>query len=291
MRRDQNALGTENVTPSDLATRFAGSSDLYQPNGRTPAASVNFVVAHDGFTLADLYSCNGKNNTQAWPYGPSDGGSDYNLSWDQGGIATDQRKAARNGFAFLMLSAGTPMMTGGDEYLRSIRCNNNPYNLDSSANWLTTSWSSDQNTFRTYTQRLIAFRKAHPALRPAAFYSATDGNGNGMGQLDWFTPAGTAPDGAYWGNPANHALARRYDGTELGDPNSALYVAYNGWSGDVDFTLPSPGTGKNWYRVTDTSTWAEGTDQVAQPGSEAVIGGAGTVYRLHGRATLLLIAK
>ncbi|WP_330456073.1 isoamylase [Streptomyces sp. NBC_00820] len=291
MRRDQNALGVENVTPSELATRFAGSSDLYQPSGRAPFNSVNFMVAHDGFTLADLYRCNAKDNNQAWPYGPSDGGSDYNLSWDQAGVAADQRKAARNGFAFLMLSAGTPMMTGGDEYLRSIRCNNNPYNLDSTANWLTTSLTTDQSTFRTYAQRLIAFRKAHPALRPAAFYSAADGNSNGMGQLDWFTPAGSAPDAAYWANPDNHALARRYDGTELGDPSSALYVAYNGWSGDVDFTLPSPGAGKSWYRVTDTSAWAEGADQVAAPGSEAAVGGSGTVYRLHGRAVLLLIAK
>ena len=89
---------------------------------RTTAArpwnSINFMVAHDGFTLGDLYSCNGKNNNQAWPYGPSDGGTDNNNSWDQGGVAADQRQAARNGFAFLMLSAGTPMMTGGDEYLR-----------------------------------------------------------------------------------------------------------------------------------------------------------------------------
>ncbi len=289
LRRDQNELGVQNVTPSELANRFAGSSDLYQDDGRAPFNSIDFMVAHDGFTLADLYSCNAKNNGQAWPYGPSDGGSDDNLSWNQGGNAADQRKAARNGFAFLMLSAGTPMMTGGDEYLRSIKCNNNPYNLDSSANWLTTSWTADQSTFRTYAQRLIAFRKAHPALRPKAFYSGSDGNGNGMDQLDWFTPAGSAPDSAYWSDPGNHALAWRLDGTELGDPSSALYVGYNGWSGDVDFTLPSPGAGKQWYRVTDTSTWAEGPDQVAAPGSEAAVGG--TTYTLHARGVVVLIAK
>ncbi|MFI6558917.1 alpha-amylase family glycosyl hydrolase [Streptomyces sp. NPDC050534] len=291
LRRDQNAMGLEDVTPGQLATRFAGSSDLYQDDGRAPYNSVNFMVAHDGFTLADLYRCNGKNNTQPWPYGPSDGGSDYNLSWDQGGTAADQRKAARNGFAFLMLSAGTPMMTGGDEYLRSLNCNNNPYNLDSTANWLSTDWTADQSTFRTYAARLIAFRKAHPALRPSGFYTSSDTNGNGLGQLQWFTPAGNAPDSTYWSDPNSHALAWRIDGTELGDPAGALYVGYNGWSGDVDFTLPSPGAGKNWYSVTDTSTWAEGANQVAQPGAESRIGGAGTVYRLHGRATLLLIAK
>ncbi len=291
LRADQNELGVQNVTPSQLATRFAGSSDLFQDDGRAPGNSVNFMVAHDGFTLADLYSCNAKSNNQAWPYGPSDGGSDSNLSWDQGGVAADQRKAARNGLAFLMLSAGTPMMTGGDEYLRSLRCNNNPYDLDSSANWLTTSWTSDQSTFHTYAQRMIAFRKAHAALRPAGFYSASDSNGNGMDQLDWFTPAGTAPDSAYWSSPDNHALGWRIDGSELGDTSSALYVGYNGWSGDVAFTLPSPGAGKNWYRVTDTSTWAEGANQVAAPGSETLIGGAGTSYTLHARGLLLLIAK
>ncbi|WP_255945828.1 alpha-amylase family glycosyl hydrolase [Streptomyces odontomachi] len=291
LRADQNDLGVVNVTPGRLADRIAGSSDLFQDDGRAPGNSVNFMVAHDGFTLADLYACNGKNNGQAWPYGPSDGGSDANYSWDQGGVAADQRKAARNGLALLMLSAGTPMTTGGDEYLRTLRCNNNPYNLDSSANWLTTSFSGDQSTFRGYAQRLIAFRRAHAALRPTGFYRATDANGNGMDQLDWYTPAGSAPDSAYWSDPNDHALGWRLDGTELGDANSALYVGYNGWSGDVTFTLPSPGAGKNWYRVTDTAGWAEGPDQMAAPGSEALIGGAGTTYTLHGRALLLLIAK
>ncbi|WSQ61842.1 hypothetical protein OG507_35225 [Streptomyces sp. NBC_01217] len=213
------------------------------------------------------------------------------MSWDQGSAATDQRKAARNGFAFLMLSAGTPMMSGGDETLRGLRCNNNPYNLDSAANWLDYSWDTDESTFRTYTQRLLAFRKAHPALRPADFCTASDTNGNGMGRLNWFTPTGAAPDSAYWNNADNHAPAWRIDGTELGDPAGALYVAYNGGSGAVDFTLPSPGSGKQWYRVTDTSVWAEGANPVAQPGSEALTGGSGTTYSLGVLATLVLIAK
>ena len=291
MRRDQNKMGVEAVTPGELATRFAGSADLYGDDGRRPWNSVNFMVAHDGFTLKDLYSCNGKNNTQAWPYGPSDGGGDENLSWDQGGDAAEQRKAARNGMAFLMLSAGVPMMTAGDEYLRSLRCNNNAYNLDSVANWLGYSYDGAQADFRTYTARLAAFRKAHAALRPAGFYGNADGNGNGMAPLDWFTPGGTAPDQSYWDGAGNHSLAWRYDGTELGDTAPAVYVAYNGWSGDVAFTLPPPGPGRQWYRVTDTGTWAEGADQVAAPGTEAAVGGAGASYTLHGRAVLVLVAR
>ncbi|NUT33424.1 MAG: glycogen-debranching protein [Hamadaea sp.] len=291
LRADQNQMGSATVTPSDLATRFAGSSDLYQDDGRKPWHSIDILTVHDGLTLKDLYSCNGKYNNQPWPFGPSDGGSDDNKSWDQGNIAADQRKAARNGMALMMLSGGTPQFNGGDEVLRSINCNNNPYNVDSVANWLNYSPTADQSTFKTYTQRMIAFRKAHAALRPAAFYSAADGNGNGLGQLDWFTPAGTAPDGAYWGNGNNHALAWRYDGTELGDSAAAIYVGYNGWSGDVTFTLPAPPAGKSWYRVTDTSGWAEGANQVAVPGQEAAIGGQGTAYVLRGRAVLVLIAK
>jgi isoamylase len=281
LRRDQNKLGVSPITPGELANRFAGSSDLYGDDGRGPSSSVNFMVAHDGFTLKDLYSCDAKNNDQPWPYGPSDGGSDGNDSWDQGGDAAAQRKAARNGMAFLMLSAGVPMMTGGDEYLRGINCNNNPYNVDSAANWLDYSWNTDQSTFNTYVTRLVAFRDAHPALHPASFYTS--------GQLQWFTPAGTAPDAAYWNDANNHALAWRIDGTAFGDPAPALYVAYNGWSGDVTFTLPAPPAGRQWYRVTDTSTWAEGPDQVRAPGAEDPLGGG--TYSLGGRGLLLLVAK
>jgi len=291
IRKDQNKMGQEVVTPGALATRIAGSSDLYGDDGRKPWNSVNFMVAHDGFTLKDLYSFNGKNNGQAWPYGPSDGGEDNNNSWDQGGIAADQRKAARNGITLQMLSAGTPMMTGGDEFLRSLNGNNNPYNLDSTANWLGWSWSTDQTNFKTFAQRLIAFRKAHPALRPANFYSGSDTNGNVMEQLRWFKPDGNVADGAYMNDGSNHALAWRYDGTEFGDSASAIYVAYNGWSGDVDFTLPWPGNGKSWYRVTDTSTWNEGPNTWVSPGSESFIGGEWTHYVLHGRAVMVLIAR
>jgi isoamylase len=191
----------------------------------------------------------------------------------------------------IMQSAATPMMTGGDEYLRSVKCNNNPYNLDSSANWLGWAPDTDQTNFATFTNRLLAFRRAHPALRPVDFYTASDTNGNGLGQLTWFTPAGTTPDAAYWADPNNHALAWRIDGSELGDAAPGIYVAYNGWSADVTFSLPAPPAGRQWYRVTDTSAWAEGPGQVATPGTEALLGGAGTGYALRARGLLLLVAK
>jgi len=291
VRKKQNKLGVETVTTGTLATRFAGSSDLYGDDGRKPWHSVNFLVAHDGFTLNDLYAYNSKQNNQAWPYGPSDGGEDNNNSWNQGGVAADQRKAARTGMALQLLSAGVPMLTGGDEALRTLFGNNNPYNLDSPANWLY--WTRDgyEADFQTFTLRLIAFRKAHPSLRPSAFYSGADNNGNVMEQLRWFRPDGAQADAAYFNDVNNHAIAWRIDGSEFGDPASAIYVAYNGWSGQVNFTLPWPGNGKQWYRVTDTATWNEGGGTVKLPGTEDFIGGEWTSYGLQGRSVLVLIAK
>ena len=285
LREAQNELGVVPISVATLATRFSGSSDLYQNNGRSPWNSVNFMVAHDGFTLKDLYSCDAPDNNQPWPLGPSDGGSTSNNSWDQGGVPADERRAARTGLAFLMVSAGTPMITGGDEHLRSLNCNNNPYNLDSIGNWLSYSFTMDQANFATFAQRMIAFRTLHPALRPLTWYSAS--------QVQWYTPAGTVADTAYWNGPGNHAIAWEIDGTQFGDPASAIYVAYNGWSGGVTFALPSPGSGKTWYRVTDTCNWADGPDAVAVAvaGNETRIGGQATGYSLCGQALLLLIAK
>lgn len=291
LRKKQNQLGVEVVTTGTLASRFAGSSDLYGDDGRKPWNSVNFMVAHDGFTLNDLYAYNSKQNNQPWPYGPSDGGDDNNHSWDQGGIVAHQRRAARTGMAFMMLSAGVPMFNGGDEALRTQFGNNNVYNLDSPANWLYWTRSTIEADFETFTRRMIAFRKAHPALRPLNFYAGTDTNGNVMEQLRWFKPDGGVADAAYFNSSSNHAIAWRVDGSEFGDSASAIYVAYNGWSGSVNFSLPWPGAGKQWYRVTDTATWNEGANTVANPGNEALIGGEWTVYGLEARSMLVLVAK
>jgi len=293
IRKDQNQMGSETVTTGTLADLLSGSSSLFQNDGRKPWNSVNFLVAHDGFTLKDLYSCNAKNNTQPWPYGTSDGGESSNHSWDQGWFnqAQEQRKAARNGLALLMLSAGTPMITGGDEYLRSLQCNNNPYNLDSIANWLNFSWTNEQTNFNSFAKGMIEFRKNHPALRPADFYKSYDTNGNYMEQLRWFKPDGNVADGAYFNDANNHAIAYRIDSSEFGENTSAIFVAYNGWSGNINFTLPWPGQGKNWYRVTDTSNWNEGANTLKTPGTEDFIGGEYTNYGLNGRAILVLIAK
>lgn len=281
VRQAQNRLGVSIVTTGQLATRVAGSSDKF--SGRKPWNSVNLIVVHDGFTLKDLYSCNGPDNNEAWPLGPSDGGNPTNNSWDQGGAAADQRSAARVGLSLLMLSAGTPLMAGGDEYLRSLHCNNNAYNVDSIANWLNYDWTNDQKNFYAFAQGMIAFRKAHAALRPDSFYSST--------QLLWWTPAGTTPDANYFNDPSNHAVAYQLNGSTLGDSYSSIYVAYNGWSGNVSFVLPPSPAGAQWYRVTDTCGWAEGPNQVRAAGQEDTLPDQTSAYDLCGRGLLLLIAK
>jgi glycogen operon protein len=183
----------------------------------------------------------------------------------------------------MMLSAGTPLMMGGDEYLRSLHCNNNAYDVDSVANWLDYGWTSEQSNFNAFVQGMIAFRKTHAALRPLDFYSSA--------QLVWWTPAGTTPDANYFNSGTNHAIAYQLNGTVLGDSYSSLFVAYNGWSGSVNFTLPAPGNGMNWYRVTDTCSWAESPTQVRTPGEEDLIGRQDFVYGVCGRGLVLLVAK
>ena len=175
------------------------------------------------------------------------------------------------------------MMTGGDEFLRTLNGNNNPYNLDTAANWLNFSWDSNQKTFNQFAKRLLGFRKMHPALRPQEFYTRD--------QLAWLKPDGTAADQSYWDDINNHAIAWRVDGSKLRDQTGAIYIAYNGGVGEVNFRLPSPGTGKSWFRVMDTSDWNEGPNSIVAPGSETLIPGQSTVYNLKARAVLLLIAK
>ncbi len=288
-RRSQNKLGIEPVTPAELARRFAGSSDKFQPNGRRPWHSVNFLVAHDGFTLRDLYSYNQKRNDQPWPFGPSDGGSDDNKSWDQGGDPALQRQAARNGLAFLMLSAGVPMITGGDEMYRTQYGNNNAYNLDSVKNYLDYGDAVTFGHFFAYAKKLIAFRRAHPALRPADFFRGADGNGNGLKDITWLRDDGREADAAYLDNPDNHFLAYRIDGSEFGDGVQSIYVAYNGWKDDVSAKLPANLGGNHWHRVGDTAAWMEDQDNFKGPGQEERLDG--DTYTLHGRSVLLLIEK
>ena len=253
VRQSQNELGQEAFTTGELATRFAGSSDLFQNNGREPWNSINFVVVHDGFTLADLYRYTADNE-----------------SWDQNGNAQAQIQAARTGLTLVMLSAGTPLMTGGDEFLRSLNGNENPYNIDTAFNWLNYNFGADQKAFELYAESVIAFRRSHPALRPADFYTSS--------QVSWFQPDGVAADSNYFNDADNHAIAWMIQGSTLGDPATALYIAYNAWSGPVTFSIPAAG-GKTWTRQIDSSL---GT---------VAAGAVGQTYTVAARSVVALVAQ
>ncbi|MFC6842289.1 alpha-amylase family glycosyl hydrolase [Xanthomonas theicola] len=241
IRKGQNRIIQEPIELNSIALRVLGSPDAYQSNGREPWHSINYIDVHDGFTLFDIYLCNQKDNSQAWPYGHSPGGSDFNLSWNQDGIAADQRKAARTAITLLNLSAGVPMYAGGDERLRTLHCNNNPYNLDTVANWLDWSADEDQQKFQQFMGDMAHFRAAHGALRPATWLSENDLDGNGFPQIQWLTPSAESASWDYMHDTSRQAVAWRLDGTELGDQASAIYVAYNLSDSTVDFSLPSPG--------------------------------------------------
>jgi isoamylase len=278
IRDDQNRRGVAAVTPGWLAARVLGSSDLFRDPGRAPSASINFLVAHDGMTLRDLYACDGKSNAQPWPYGPSDGGSNDNRSWDHENDPIAQRQAARTGMALLALSQGVPMITGGDERLRSQRCNNNPYNLDSPAIWL--DWSAPEPMFTTFVRRLFAFRAAHPALRSAGWIEPS--------QVIWRDAAGNVASGAYLDDASKPVLGWQLAGTTLGDPSAAIYVVYNRGTTPLQITLPSP-PALAWYRVADTGAWMEDQANFAAPGAEHRM--QQSKYDLAARSLAIFVAK
>jgi glycogen operon protein len=175
------------------------------------------------------------------------------------------------------------MIVGGDEFLRSLNGNNNPYNLDTAFNWLDYGRNDLQQAFQTFTARLLAFRRRHPALRPQNFYSAAE----------WkpLRPDGEPAQSDYLNNPDQHAIAWWIDGTRFGDPAAAIYVAYNAWIDSVNFRLPPAGRGKQWFAVMDTSSTMEAQGNIAAEGSEKPTGADGVTYRLGGRAVYLAIAK
>lgn len=299
----------DNNKVSDLATRVAGSSDLYGDDGRRPYNSINFITAHDGFTLNDLVSYNTKSNLQAWPYGPSDGGTDNNLSWDCGGDDNIRRQQIRNFSTLQMFSAGTPMILGGDEMRRSQKGNNNAYNLDSIGSWY--DWSNlttNQGIYNFY-KGIIALRKSHEALKRTKFYAGSDHDNDGIPDIQWSGVNYLSPD---WSS-GSHTLAWRVEGTkaETGasvDDND-FYIAANLYWGSLNFQLPPNKPGKKWYRVIDTAVWAENaatiSNNIDTAGQEDLItdgswtntfatsfaGNSSYNYNVNARSTVVFIEK
>ncbi|HEX8122931.1 MAG TPA: glycogen debranching protein GlgX, partial [Solirubrobacteraceae bacterium] len=245
---------------NEFAARFTGSSDLYEEDGRTPFASVNFVTAHDGFTLRDLVSYNGKHNEANLE--DNRDGTDDNRSWNHGieGETDDvmiqrlRERQQRNFLATLFLSLGTPMLLGGDEMGRTQGGNNNAWCQDSDISWFDWELSGDQEDLLAFTRRLIKLRQEHPAFRRTRFLKGEEVRGTGLPDVWWFRPDGrrmTTPD---WTRPDAHVLGVFLNGDELLERDArgelvtddSFLLLFNAHHEDVEFLLPNERFGNRW---------------------------------------------
>ncbi|MFO0728265.1 MAG: alpha-amylase family glycosyl hydrolase [Myxococcota bacterium] len=281
IRRDLNRLGVDVETLRDLKERWRGSPDLFRDPGRGPPASINYVDSHDGMTLHDLFAYGSPSNGQAWPCGPSDGGNAGEPVWDHHGDPGLQRRAARTALAFAALSAGVPMMVAGDEVLRSQHGNNNAYNIDSACTWLDYGLTPEQEAFRAFTGRLFAFRAQHSAIRPLGFWSDAEAR--------WLKDDGADADGGYLDAADRHFLGLFLDGNALGDAATAIYIAYNGWSGPVVAHLPPAPAGKAWTLVGDTAAAAEAWGNWVGDGAPRTV--VTSTYSVDARSLAVWVAE
>ncbi len=274
------------ATAPELATRLAGSSDLFghgdPPLGRGPIASVNFVTAHDGFTAYDLTAYNHKHNDANGE--DNRDGTDNNRSWNHGheGPSDDadlearRRRSVRNLLATTLLAAGTPMLTAGDEVGRTQGGNNNAYCQDNEISWL--DWNLDgwRSELLATVQHLLALRHAHPVLRPKRFYAGQDENpGDSLFRADsaWFTATGAHAHEDWWDDPHTRVLQFMRSLSAPGMADALMII--NGTPDDAAVTIP-PDEGSPWTLAWD-STWetpAGAATEVSDPGSEIMLGGA-----------------
>jgi glycogen operon protein len=252
---------------SELATRLAGSSDLYSQSGRRPYASINFVTAHDGFTLRDLVSYAQKHN-EANGEGNRDGESN-NLSWNCGveGPTDDAKVNAcrgrqmRNLMATLLLTQGVPMICGGDEIGRTQRGNNNAYCQDNEIGWFDWALTPDQQGFLEFTRRLIDLRRRHPVLKRRKFFHGRAIRGAGVKDLVWLDPAGREMTDEVWLAHDVRCLGVRLTGDVIDEVDhrgerivdDTLLILFNANETAVPFHLPNHLPAEEWMTVLDTA--------------------------------------
>src|SRR6185437_4088993 len=250
----------------DLARRITGSADLYEASGRKPNASINFITAHDGFTLEDLVSYNDKHN-EANGEENRDGHSD-NRSWNCGAegptdnqeILNLRRRQRLNMLASLLLSQGVPMILGGDELGHSQQGNNNAYCQDNEISWLDWDLDERRRALLSFAERLVALRKAEPALRRRRFFSGGYVRDSELKDIVWWTPEGAEMTAADWSRPDAHALGMLLGGDAIPSldrfgqriAGSTLLVLMNAGTRPVEFVLPAPENGEAWEVLVDT---------------------------------------
>jgi glycogen operon protein len=284
----------EERTLGEFAYRFTGSSDLYATNGRRPYASVNFVTAHDGFTLLDLVSYNEKHNEANGE--DSRDGESHNRSWNCGveGPTDDPEVLAlrarqrRNFLTTLLLSQGIPMLLHGDEIGRTQRGNNNAYCQDSEISWL--DWEGADQEFLTFVEGLIALRRVHPIFQRRRFFHGRNIRGSRVGDIDWLRGDGDEMTEADWNAPFAKSLGVFLNGQALegvdqrGErrTDDSFMILFNAHHEPQPWTLPSVDWGPRWREVLDTTRGS------VDPEGGAVMA-AGQLLTLASRSIKVLI--
>ncbi|RYU92179.1 glycogen debranching enzyme GlgX [Mucilaginibacter terrigena] len=265
-------IGAESML-GEFGQRFTGSPDLYQGDYRKPTASINFITAHDGFTLNDLVSYNEKHNEANGE--DNNDGENHNRSWNCGveGPTDDpevislRNKQKRNLLATMFLSQGVPMLVAGDEFGRTQHGNNNAYCQDNEISWL--NWAEADANLLNFTQKLIKLRKDHPVFRRRKWFQGQPVKGKGLEDIAWFLPEGTEMEDENW----NHDYARSLGvflnghglhhlgpkGEKITDDN--FYVIFNGHHEPLEYKIPEKLSHKDWMKVLDTAQeeWVEQT--------------------------------
>jgi isoamylase len=275
-RGDEQSLG-------EFAYRFTGSSDLYESNGRRPNASINFITAHDGFTLRDLVSYNEKHNIANGE--DNRDGESHNLSWNSGAegetddaeVLALRARRVRSFLATLMLSQGVPMLTMGDELGRTQQGNNNAYAQDNELSWV--DWESADLDLLEYTRRLIHLRRTHPIFRRRRWFQGSSvRGGDTQADIGWFTPAGVEMADRDWLQGFARSLTVWLNGDAIPSPDQRgdrvvdddFLILFNAGDEPVRFTIP-PDVAGGWVVEFDTAVLGESTNPLP----------AGTVDILH----------
>lgn len=275
----------------EFAQRFTGSPDLYQDDNRRPTASINFLTAHDGFTLHDLVSYNEKHN-EANGENNQDG-EDHNRSWNCGvegptddqGVIELRNKQKRNFLATLFLSQGVPMLVAGDELGKTQQGNNNAYCQDNEISWI--DWENADQELLAYTSKLINITKSHPSFRRRRWFQGQPIKGSSVHDIAWFLPEGGLMEEHNWSEDFAKSLGVFLNGMGLhsvglkGEKiiDYSFYVIFNAYHDNLDFHLPSSEYADQWVQVLNTAAgWNE---------SEEVYN-ASAVISVAGRSIMLL---
>ncbi len=254
----------EDQTLGEFAARFTGSSDLYEGTTRLPYASINFVTAHDGFTLRDLVSYDEKHNAANGE--DNRDGEDHNRSWNCGveGPTDDpevlrlRARQTRNFLATLLLSQGVPMLLGGDELGRTQQGNNNAYCQDNEISWF--DWDDVDEDLLAFTRRLIHYRHDHPVFRRRGWFQGRPIHGSDVADIAWFTIEGERMEEEHWGEGYAKSLAVFLNGATIPNPNARaepvtdddFLLLFNAHHEPLPFTLPAAEWGEAWVKEIDT---------------------------------------